>query len=73
MQYAMTPFTKLSQHSVLQIRRSIRDNLGIVIHISPLKHICDPILEQPSRQDGDGYNEEIFCDPLLESSLNLEL
>ena len=39
---------------MLQIRRDNRDNLGMLSHISPLKHIFDPSLE-PSC--GDGSNE----------------
>ena len=37
--------------SVLQIRRGKRDNLGIIFHITPLKHMLRPSLE-PSRRDG---------------------
>ena len=39
------------ENTVLQIRKSNRDNLGIISHISPSKHICDPSLE-PSHRDG---------------------
>ena len=40
-------FNKAHATAVLQIRRGIRDNLGITIHISIF---CDPSLE-PSHQD----------------------
>ena len=39
-------------NSELQIRRSNRDNLGIIGLIPPLKHIFYDPPSEPSRQDG---------------------
>ena len=37
-------FLTLSQRSVLQIRRSKRNNYGIIFHITPLKHLLQHII-----------------------------
>ena len=46
----------LSLHSVRQIRRGNRKNLGITLHITPLKY-CDTSLE-PSCQDGSNEGSQ---------------
>ena len=35
----------LKDLTVLQIKRGKRDNLGIIFHIDPLKHMLRPIIE----------------------------
>ena len=46
----MSILSKHGDMAELQIR-SKRDNLGIIFHITPLKHMYGPPLE-PCRQDG---------------------
>ena len=41
----------------LEIRRGKRDNLGMIFHITPLKHMLNPSLE-PSRQDGSNEGSQ---------------
>ena len=45
--------------SVLQIREVNRDNLGINIHISPLKHI-DPSLAPSRRAGSNAGSQQMF-------------
>ena len=46
-------------HAVLQIRKCNKDNLGIIFHISPYRHSCDPYLEL-SCQDGSTEGSKRF-------------
>ena len=41
----LTVVTDFEDQTVLQIRRSNKDDLGIIIHISSLDLFCDPLLE----------------------------
>ena len=45
---------------VLQIRRDNRDNLGIIFHISPLKHIFDPSSEPSCGGESNEGSQNMF-------------
>ena len=45
---------------VLQIRRGNRNNLGIIIHISPSKHTLWPSLEPACRDDSNEGSQHMF-------------
>ena len=46
---------------VLQIRIGKWDNLGIICHMSPLKHIfCDPSLERSQRKGSNEGSQHMF-------------
>ena len=58
------------QHAVLQIRRGKSDNLGIIFHITPLKHMFDPSLKPSCRDGSNEGSQHMF---LLRNKENLPL
>ena len=51
---------ELSYRPELQVRRGKRDNLGIIFHLTPLKHMLGPIIKTVSGDDSNEGSQHMF-------------